>query len=193
MRKSFVKLLTLAPVALVALTACEAKLSEDKAKERAEGYDPAVVENYESVTIKTSYSKKEAKGSIFEMMIEFLEDDEYEEDPELCFFTLDLVDEAAAEIGDEGELTTTYYSYKKTGLKVVINGNVKKEKTDDEPYSMEMKTSSTIYVLDDGRIEKQEMSISGKSEGSMEVFGQTFDFSGSIDVKGTQTFTWNAK
>ena len=95
MRKSFVKVLALAPVMLVALTACQASLSSDKAKERAAGYDSAVLADYDSVTVKTTYSNIKATGQ-FEKMADLLEDDEYNDQPENNFCT----EEAIASIED---------------------------------------------------------------------------------------------
>ena len=101
--KSFVKVLALAPAMLVALTACEAKIDEEAAKERVAAYDAAAVaEKYEEVEIAMSAKVNKATGvfgkdGILEALTEvFKSVDEKETMPaEYGMFTFESVDDIA--------------------------------------------------------------------------------------------------
>lgn len=196
MRKSFVKVLALAPVMLVALTACQASLSSEKAKERAAGYDAAVLDNYASVTVKTKYTNVKATG-IYESMSSYYQDGEETEEPEAAFCTqaeIEMIDAQAGEHKDDSGLTmkTTvqYYAYKKTGLKIVAKSEGKGTVSGVE---MTSKQNQTIWVLDDGRLEKIEMSADASSKGEITVGAVSVDASGTLKYNAKATYTWNAK
>lgn len=195
--KKFVKALVLAPVMLVALTACESKMSNEKAQERAKGYDAAVLANYENVTVATKYSNVKAEGT-YESRKDSLKDGEVTQQPEECFCTeahiKSLEDGGEGGIQIEGlnmdtKTTVEYYSYKKTGLKIVVKtagqGTV-------GALTYDSKSTATYWVLDDGRMEKSETKNSVKTEGTMTVV-VTIDMSGSMSYTSKSTFTWNAK
>ena len=188
--KSFTKALVLAPIFLLSLTAC-GKISEDQAKERVKGYNAAeVAEKYASYDIKgeakvTKRSGVFAEGglmaSIADTLIEAFNTDEKGNDVAGGIFTTGSLD-----IGSADQVEMTYYAYKKTGLKVVAN--IDADET-TEGMSEKVKGKETIYVLDDGRIEK------GDGNMSMTVSGS---YAG-INLEGELAFTfkmsykWNAK
>ena len=195
--KKFVKALVLAPVMLVALTACESKMSNEKAQERAKGYDSAVLANYENVTVATKYSNVKAEGT-YESRKDSLKDGEVTQQPEECFCTeaaiKSLEDGGVGGIQVEGltmetKTTVEYYSYKKTGLKIVVK-TVGQGSFSGVTY--DSKGTGTYWVLDDGRIEKAETTNSVKTEGTMTVV-VSIDMSGSMSYTAKSTYTWNAK
>ena len=192
MRKSFVKVLTLAPVMLVALTACQASLSSDKAKERAAGYDVAVLDNYASVKVTEKYSDVEATG-VLETMGAAFEDNESDVEPEEAFCTeaaIELIDAQAGEHTSDSGLVTKntiqYFAYKKTGLKIVVKSEASGKMSG---LNASGKGEQTIWVLDDGRLEKENRSSDLKVEGAASGITMT----GTLKYKLAATYTWTAK
>lgn len=194
--KSYVKTLMLAPVFLLSLTACEAKLSEEKARERAAGYDLAAVqEKYESVTVKGEVKVKKREGvfaeggimgSMVDLIVSGFEGDNEPSSVEEGFFTSDTIDEMlSSQEGAEAELS--YYAYKKTGLKVV---GVAKADSASESASGNGTSKATLYVLDDGRLEKGNGSIEMSFAGGE---GTGISMSGALSLTFNLTYTWNAK
>lgn len=197
--KSFVKVLALAPAMLVALTACEAKIDEEAAKERVAAYDAAAVaEKYEEVEIAMSAKVNKATGvfgkdGILEALTEvFKSVDEKETMPaEYGMFTFESFDDLVEEVNSASANTANakvelnYYSYKSTGLKVVASASAKME---EEGAKASYSTSVTEYVHDDGRIEKADasfkISMSGKSAG--------ISVDGTLDVSMKLTTKWVA-
>ncbi len=187
--KSFVKALVLAPVMLVALTACQSKLSDEKAQERAKGYDAAAVaEKYASVDIKSEFNVKKRTGVFAEdgllafivnAAIEAGTRDEKGLDPTNGIFVMSDASQT------EG-ITLEYYAYKKTGLKIVT-----KTDTDQTESGVKMKgtSSGATYVLDDGRYEKGD----GKGKMSVEGSGSGLSLTGEFEFTSKVVYTWHAK
>jgi len=192
--KSFVKALVLAPVMVLALTACEAKISEDEAKERANGYDLAAVsEKYASFDSKGEVKIKKRTGvfeeggimaSVVDIMVEAIDGEHKDQEVASGFFT--LADISSISGGEEGEVEITYYSYKKSGLKIVSNTKINME---EEGIAETGSTKTTSYILDDGRMEKGTGSTEMKVSGSMA--GITIE--GELSLTYSVSYTWNAK
>ena len=194
--KSFTKALVLAPVAIFALTACEATLSENQVKERAANYNLAEVsQNYTSVTGKAtikinkrtgSFAKDGIMGFLADALIEAsTEEGEQTLDPASAFFAYGDIEESLASSGVSGaEVKINYYSYKSTGLKLVASSSINQS---ESGITMKGSGKTEMYVLDDGRLEKSvgsiKMDVSGKSSG--------IDLKGSLDFTFTSTYTWN--
>lgn len=189
--KTYIKTLFLAPVVLVALTACEAKMSAEKAEERAKGYDAAAVsEQYASFDVYSKPDVKKATGlfdpktGALNFMTQMLTGDLDEKDQP--------VEEGVYVYGDgntDGEdesVETTYYSYKKTGLKIVVVSTLDQ---DQNGIKVKGKSTQVAYVLDDGRLEKSTLHAKMSADGSVGGVSVT----GELEVKATVTYTWNAK
>lgn len=189
MRK--LRVLALAPAILVlSLAACAgAKLSEDKAKERAQAYDPAaVVEKYASVEITAKVEIKKntgvfADGGLMSSVVSALKAQagtHTYEGQQMAAFVLEADD--IGDMGDQEGYTITYYSYKSKGLKI-------ETKVDTEEDGMKMKGTTNSYVLDDGRMEK------GDSKMAMSVAASAAGVSmeGELEYTMSQTAKWTAK
>ena len=192
--KALTKALVLAPVVLLSLTAC-GKLSDEKAQERINGYSLSdVAAKYASVDIKSDvkvnkrtgvFAEDGALAAIVNTVIKALDQSAEGAAVAEGFFTMDAIDagEAAA---DNDDINLEYYGYKKTGLKIVattkseVDSGGLKEKTDSK---------STVYVLDDGRMEKGNGSMKMSASGS--YLGFTAE--GSLDISYKVSYKWNAK
>ena len=191
--KSFAKkAVVLMPVMLLSLTAC-GKLSEDQAKERAKGYNLAAVqEKYASVDIKSEIKVNKRtgvfeEGGLMSSMADTLIDVFEGENGDGQDVSEGFMGELTFDSGDLGkEVEVEYYGYKKTGLKITVNG-----KTDEttEGITEKIEVHETIFVLDDGRMEKgngsMKMNVSGTYMGlSME---------GVLDFSFKVSYSWNKK
>ena len=193
--KTLRKLLVLAPVLVMSLTACEAKIDEAKAAERAKAYNVAEV----STQYKSLDQKSECKvnkntgvfadggmlGSVVTLLKTALNNEEKGIDPAEGIYTAAAFAELASGASIEGAKTSiSYYAYKSTGLKIVGEA-----KADQNSSGMKMTGSSkaTMYVLDDGRIEK------GSGSVKMNVTGEAagVKLEGALDLSFTVTYTWN--
>ena len=193
--KTLRKLLVLAPVMVMSLTACEAKIDEAKAAERAKAYNVAEV----STQYKSFDQKSECKvnkntgvfadggmlGSVVTLLKTALNNEEKGIDPAEGIYTAAAFAELASGASIEGAKTSiSYYAYKSTGLKIVGEA-----KADQNSSGMKMTGSSkaTLYVLDDGRIEK------GSGAVKMNVTGDVggVKLEGALDLSFTVTYTWN--
>ena len=188
MNKTFVKLLTLAPVVLVALTACESKLSAEKASERAKGYDAvAVSEDYASYDVETKLDVKKRTGVfaedgllafVVEATIAAANNNTKDNEPATGVF-----DESAIKDEEDDGVTLTYYSYKKTGLKIVT---VTDKKSSESGANLLTKGKSTTYVLDDGRLEKG----NGNIKMSIDASGSGIKLEGEFEAEFSSKYTW---
>ena len=190
--KALNKALVLAPVVLLSLTAC-GKLSDDKAQERMEGYSLKEVEDkYASVDIKSdvkinkrtgSFAEGGLMSSIVDLMVEGLSEDQKGAPVEEGFFTMALDVESLT--GSE-DVSVEYYAYKKTGLKIVSTTNINE---DESGVKTTGSAKTTVYILDDGRIEKGEGSMKIDASGSAGIVS----LDGTLDFSFKFTYTWNAK
>ena len=186
--KSFVKALVLAPAMLVALTACQSKLSDEKAKERADGYKPAeVAEKYESVDVKSDVDVKKRTGvfaedgllaAVVNAAIEAATRDDKGLEPASAIFV--MPDDSQTE-----GITLEFYSYKKTGLKIVTKTDM--ERT-ESGAKMKITGSGNSYVLDDGRYEKGDSKV--KMSVDANVGGVAFK--GECEYTTKTVYTWHA-
>ena len=190
------KLVVLAPVMLLSLTACEAKIDETKAGERVATYDAAkVTEEYKSYDEKSECNIKKNTGvfadggllsSIVKIMKEALNQEQKDVPAAEGIYTTnafgDLMNAAAAE--GAAKPVISYYAYKNTGLKIV--GETKQ---DANSAGTKQKASAKVemYVFDDGRIEKasgsMKMSVSGEAAG--------VKLTGDLDLSFKVTYTWH--
>ena len=197
--KSLRKIFTLAPVMLISLTACEAKLSDADAKKRIQSYNAEeVAKNYSTVSVDydLKVNKKTGvfgKGGLLESLPESLEEayeqasETYKDQPaSVGVITLDIVNSSTnsfSALGLSGEVKLTYYAYQNTGLKIVSESKINE---DLEGMKMKASQSGTTYVFDDGRAEKADgkvkMNISGEY-GGLKLSG---DFEATIAI----TYTW---
>ena len=193
--KSLRKIFVLAPAMLLALTACEAKMDEAKAKERMESYDAAkVAETYKSFDEKMEikFTKKTgdfAKGGKMYDQVVLLEalmgegQTSKDQPVDEGVFDANTINEfgssaTAVGVGSLGDYELAYYSYKTTGLKVTATADAVAE-------GAKVKASASMYVHDDGRIEKANAKISMTySEG---------DYKGTLEMSINATYTWNKK
>ncbi len=186
------RLLTVAPALLVmTISACAgAKISHDKAKERAEGYDAAaVVEKYASVEVTTKVDVKKntgvfADGGLLASVVKTIKAQEGTEKAEgdkvgLYVFSADEIDIYK----DIEGYTVTYYSYKSKGLKMEL-------KVDAETEGVgKQKGTSNTYILDDGRVEKADTKM--KITASASAAGITME--GEFEYALSTTAKWTAK
>ena len=190
MNKTFVKLLTLAPIMLVALTACESKLSTDKAKERTKGYDSAAVaEKYASYDVETKFDVKKRTGvfaeggllsSIVEATISAMNRNSKGNEPATGVMSENSVNEKETE-----GVTVTYYTYKKSGLKIVTVTDMNKS---ESGANIITKGKTTSYVLDDGRAEKG----NGNIKMSLAASGSGITLEGEFEAEFSTKYVWNA-
>ena len=190
MNKTFVKLLTLAPVMLVALTACESKLSADKAKERAKGYDTAAVaEKYASYDVETKFDVKKrtgvfAEGGLFSLAVETvisaMNRNSKGNEP-----ATGVMSESSIKDGETEGVTVTYYTYKKSGLKIVTVTDMNKS---ESGANIITKGKSTTYVLDDGRSEKG----NGNIKMSLGASSSGITLEGEFEAEYSIKYIWNA-
>ena len=185
--KALRKSLVLLPVALLALTACESKITSEAAKERMNSYSfETVKENYASVRVqvKNTYSNRTGafkEGGLYANYITAKDIDEVMDDYSDYFCVQETLD--AYFIAEATEVTPaefTYYAYKKTGIKVVGTKTFKNGAT-DSTY-LEINVKLVEYVLDDGRVEKMITDMALKLKGEV---------TGSIKGHSVATFTWN--
>ena len=101
------------------------------------------------------------------------------------FFTMDAIDagEAAA---DSDNINLEYYGYKKSGLKIVAST---KSSVDTAGIKEDTDSKTTVFVLDDGRMEKGEGSV--KVSASGDVAGIKAE--GNLDISYKISYKWNAK
>ena len=196
--KALRKLFVFAPIMLLSLTACD-KLSDAKAKERIEKYNAnEVAEQYKTfdAIYKITVTKKTGvfgKGGMLESVGETLET-MYDDNADLFkdqpasngVFTISALSDSLLALDDLGlkfDLKFTYYPYQSTGLK--INTDAKAD-LDMSGYTMKVTTKATMYVLDDGRIEKEnstmKMSVSGDMGG--------VKLSGDLEANTNVTYNW---
>ena len=194
MRK--LRVLALAPAILVlSLAACAgAKLSEDKAKERAEGYDAAaVVEKYASVEVTTKVDVKKNTGvfaddglmAAYVKTIKAQAGTEKEEGDDLAEYVWDAKMGEMYEQMGEG-YSVTYYSYKSKGLKVEVKIDAEVEETGMKQTS---KGTANTFILDDGRMEKGDSNMKMTVSGS--YGGVTLE--GELEYTMSMTAKWTAK
>ena len=196
--KSLTKFFLFVPVMFMSLTACGAKLDESAALERANSYSVSEVEtNYKSVDVKFEskinkntgvFADDGLMGIITLLLKEATNTDEKNLPVEEYVFTKDSISDLISDFAFETEdavADVTYYAYKGNGLKVDAIASSEGEE-DEGTYKVNVK--ATMYVLDDGRIEKMSgsmlMDFKGESMGvSME---------GVLDFSFTATLKWNA-
>ena len=195
--KTLRKLLVLAPVMVMSLTACEAKIDEAKASERAKGYNATeVAKEYKSFDQKSTCKVNKntgvfADGGLYGALIipllkEALNTEEKDLPADQGVYTTAAFAElmSAANTEDNAKTTISYYAYKDTGLKIV--GEAKAEES-SEGIKSKGTSKVEMYVLDDGRIEKGsgyiKMSMSGSSSG-VKVDGE-------LDMSFNITYTWH--
>lgn len=194
--KSLVKKsLILMPVMLLSLTAC-GKLSNEQAQERINGYSLAnVSEKYASVDIKSEckvnkrtgvFAEDGLMGSVASMIIEALTQDEKAADVSDGFFTADAIDVSGMEDEEGYETKIEYFSYKGNGLKVVSTGS---GDVSEEGIKEKVSAKSTVYVFDDGRMEKGDGSMKMSVSGS--YLGLTLE--GDLDLSFKVSYSWNKK
>lgn len=201
--KSLRKLFVLAPVMLMSLTACEAKIDEAKAKERVNAYDSAKVEEkYEScdVTMKVDIKKNTgafAEGGSMYMFVSLMKEmnDDGEQKGQAAeeyVYTSEMFETLMTSFssvsGETKNAEVTYYSYKSNGLK--ISGSAK---LDQEYQGAKMSGSvkAELYVLDDGRVEKEKATMNLKISG-----GETDEVkktNGELNLSLSASVKWNAK
>ena len=190
------KLVVLAPVMLLSLTACEAKLDDAKAQERAATYDAAKVsETYKSYDQKGKCDVKKQTGifaddnpimgKIIKAMKDALNNEQKGLAPETGIYTAGAFDELVKSVSTEGagKATLSYYAYKSSGLKIVAEAKNGKDDND----GMTGGTKVAMYVLDDGRIEKASGSI--KLNVSASTAGVSME--GALDMSFSMNYTWN--
>ena len=192
--KALTKALVLAPVVLLSLTAC-GKLSNEKAQERINGYSLSdVAAKYASVDIKTDLKINKRTGvfaeggllaSLVNIMTNALNQNEEGANVAEGFFTMDAIDagEAAA---DSDNINLEYYGYKKSGLKIVAST---KSSVDTAGIKEDTDSKTTVFVLDDGRMEKGEGSV--KVSASGDVAGIKAE--GNLDISYKISYKWNTK
>ena len=185
----------MAPAMLLALTACEAKMDEAKANERIQSYDAAkVAETYKSYDEKMEikFTKKTgdfAKGGKMYDQVVLLEalmgEGSAEKDLPVAdgVFTTNSIAElgaSASSVGANGldGYTFNYYSYKTTGLKVTATADAEQE-------GAKIKASASMYVHDDGRIEKADAKVS--------MTYNSAEMKGTLEMSLKMTYTWNKK
>ena len=186
--KSFVKALVLAPAMLVALTACQSKLSDEKAKERADGYKPAeVAEKYESVDVKSDVDVKKRTGvfaedgllaALVNTAIEAATRDDKGLEPSAGIFVMSDAEQTDG-------VTLEYYSYKKTGLKIVVKTDMDQK---ESGANIKITGTGNTYVLDDGRYEKGDSKV--KMFVDANVGGVAFQ--GECEYTTKTVYTWHA-
>ena len=193
--KSLRKIFVLAPAMLLALTACEAKMDEAKANERIQSYDAAkVAETYKSYDEKMEikFTKKTgdfAKGGKMYDQVVLLEalmgEGSAEKDQPVAdgVFTTNSIAElgaSASSVGAKGldGYTFNYYAYKTTGLKVTATADAEQE-------GAKIKASASMYVHDDGRIEKADAKVS--------MTYNSAEMKGTLEMSLKMTYTWNKK
>ena len=193
--KSLRKIFVLAPAMLLALTACEAKMDEAKANERIQSYDAAkVAETYKSYDEKMeiNFTKKTgdfAKGGKMYDQVVLLEalmgEGSAEKDQPVAdgVFTTNSIAElgaSASSVGANGldGYTFNYYAYKTTGLKVTATADAEQE-------GAKIKASASMYVHDDGRIEKADAKVS--------MTYNSAEMKGTLEMSLKMTYTWNKK
>ena len=193
------KLFVFAPVMLLSLTACEAKIDEAKAKERAKEYNATeVAKKYKSFDEKTEFKITKQSGDFAKggklyslvALIEAFATDMEEKDVavEEGMYTTTAFDDLleSAQETVKGEPVLEYYSYKSTGLKVVANI---KQDTEEDGLKSKGDAKVTMYVLDDGRIEKADGLIKMSMEGKYPL--AEGDVKGSFEMTIKATYTWN--
>ena len=197
--KNLRKLFVFAPIMVLSLTACEGKLSEDKVKERMNKYNASeVAEQYKTfdAIYKVTVTKKtgvfgeggmlESVGNSIETMYDSSAESFKDQPASNGVFTTSALSDSLLALDDLGlkfDLKFTYYHYQSTGLK--INTDAKAD-LDMSGYTMKVTAKSTMYVLDDGRIEKDnstmKMSVSGDVGG--------VKISGDLDADVDATYNW---
>lgn len=193
--KTLRKLLVLAPVMVMSLTACEAKIDEAKAAERAKAYNVAEVSTqYKSFDQKSECKVNKntgvfADGGLLYSVVSILEAglnaEEKGLDADEGVYTAAKFAEVVSSASVNGaKAEISYYAYKTAGLKIVSSAKV-------DMNSSGTKTSGSskaeMYVLDDGRIEKAsgavKMNVSGEAGG--------VKLNGALDLSFTVTYTWH--
>jgi len=193
--KTLRKLFVLAPVMIMSLTACEAKIDQAKAAERAKDYNTAEVSTqYKSFDQKSECKVNKNTGvfadggllsSVVTILKEGLNSEEKGLDPAEGVYTAAKFAEVVSQASIEGaKAEISYYAYKSTGLKIVSSAKM-------ESNSNGNKTSGSakteMYVLDDGRVEKAggavKMNVSGETAG--------VKLNGVLDLSFTVTYTWH--
>lgn len=195
--KSLRKLFVFAPVMLLSLTACEAKIDEARAKERIYAYKPSdVATNYKSVDIKMEIKVKKNTGAFAEdgslysvvSLLSLFDFEQKGEPVESGIFTTSTVDEMMASLNsavkDGDAANVTYYSYKTSGLKIVADA---KQTSNAFGPTIDSSSKMEIYVGDDGRIEK----ASGSSKLNCKGASKEDKVDGVLDYSLVGTFTWN--
>ena len=123
-------------------------------------------------------------GSVVTLLKTALNNEEKGLDPAEGIYTAAAFAELTSGASIEGaKMNISYYAYKSTGLKIVGEA-----KADQNSSGMKMTGSSkaTMYVLDDGRIEKEnstmKMSVSGDMGG--------VKLSGDLEANTNVTYNW---
>lgn len=190
------KLVVLAPVMILSLTACEAKLDDAKVKERSDKYDAAkVAETYKSYDEKGKCDVKKqtgifsddsiVMGTIVKAMKSALNYEQKDQPASNGMYTTAAFNTLIKSVSTEGfdSAGINFYAYKSSGLKIV--GEAKNGKDDNDGMTGSIKVS--MYVLDDGRIEKSSGSI--KMEVAKGSGGVSME--GALDLSFNVSYTWH--
>ena len=195
------KLFVFAPVMLLSLTACEAKIDEAKAKERAKAYNATeVAKNYKSfdeklelkVTKKTGDFKEDGQLYALVAVMEAAAQAEEQKDVDVekgmfVATSMDVLLNAASSTV-KGEPVLSYYAYKSSGLKIVADV---KQDSDTNGLKTKASVKVSMYVHDDGKIEKADGVIKMSMEGKYSLIGvDTKDVKGTLEMSLKATYTW---
>ena len=198
--KALRKLFVFAPIMVLSLSACEAQLSEDKAKERINKYNASeVAKEYKTfdVNYKLTVNKKTGvfgEGGALETVTKSFEtafdmaEETYKGQPATNgIFKVSSTSDALVAIDQLGfkmDAKFAYYPYKTDGLKIMTTASAD---VNENGMLMKLSSKGNTYVLDDGRLEKDESNI--KMNVSGEMLG--LKVSGDLDISILTTYTWN--
>lgn len=180
------------PFLLFCLCSCsgEKQINKESALKRAQSYDKVVLDNYQDKVTETTTWKLERNGCFeegkdLEKSVPTLEETTSYLDKNQFFYTMDQIESMNTNptTSDGIETTTSFYSYKKTGLKIKVYSKIKSKTSGLSYTGFE---SMETYILDDGRVDHivKERKITTNSE------NDDFDLSGSYHYVGNIQITW---
>lgn len=180
------------PILLFCLCSCasEKQINKDKAFKRAENYDPIILEKYQDKVTETTTWELERSGCFeegkeLEKSIPTLEETTSYLNKEQYFYTVDKLKamNTNPSTSDGIETTTSFYTYFKTGLKIVVYSKIKSKTSGISFTGFE---STETYILDDGRVDH----VVKERKISTDKINDDFDLSGSYHYRGNITITW---